>query len=293
MSNYKKCEYFTITQNGGRKTVVAFFPDREVPLQQATTDSHKNFDQIIKGLEDGDPEVYLLFDPEAKLNQEFAQVTDRVSLSNGKVFFDLVEVNDTVAEHIIRNLREDNGFDPKPLALFMERLAANPSEHSREHLYRWLAAEQFTITSEGKIVGYKGVNVSTPGQFLSTRSGPNVIVDGKAVDGYVPNQPGSVVQMPRDKVTFDPNQTCSAGLHVGTWGYANGFGSATLEVEVDPADVVSVPSDSGGQKMRVWRYKVVKPVDAPYKSTIKPLDDVYSQNDDFDPWNDEDEDDNF
>lgn len=294
------CEHWaTNWRNKEEVGVTAFYPDKPVAIRQATRESHENFDEILDGLKN-ERDVYDLFDPQEALNREFRQVTDRVSLSGGRVHFDLVPVHDAVAEHIIRHMREDKEFDPEPLAKFMERLAANPSEHSREHLFKWLQSERFTINEDGKIVGYKGVNKSGTDsngdvKFVSVHSGP-AVVDGKPVNGHVPNQPGSVVQMPRDQVTFDPAQACSAGLHVGTWSYAKGFGQVVLEVEVDPADVVSVPSDANGTKMRCWRYKIVQVIDQPYGEAIKPYvpaEDYEEYDYDYDPYDDEDEDDNY
>ena len=296
------CEHWaTNWRNGEEVGITAFYPDREVAIRQATRESHENFEEILEGLKNQE-DVYDLFDPQDALNREFRQVTDRVALKSGKVFFDLEPVNDVVADHIIRHMREDSDFDPEPVAKFMERLAANPSEHSRSHLFKWLQSERFTINQDGKIVGYKGVNrantVDGGDQYVSVHSGP-AVVDGKPVNGHVPNMPGSVVQMPRSQVTFDPAQTCSAGLHVGTWSYAKSFGQVVLEVEVDPADVVSVPSDAGGTKMRCWRYKIVSVIDQPYDYAVKPYaptEDYESYEDDYedyDPYDDEDDDDNY
>ncbi len=301
--SYQACERWSVQmRNGERQGVTAFFPDREQPIRQATKDSHDHFDAIMEGLENSDPDVYELFDPEAVLQKEFSMVSDRVSVKGGKIFFDLVETHDVMAEHMQRIMKEKaEGWETalKAMALFMERVAANPSEHSREHLFRWLVAEQFTINSEGKIVGYKGValakNDEGENKYFSTRSGP-AVVNGKPINGYVPNEPGSIIQMPRDQVTFDPTNTCASGLHVGTWGYAYAFSDAVLEVEVDPADVVSVPSDSNGQKMRVWRYKVIQQVGEKYDGPVKPLEDYYEapvNHASYDPWDDEDEDDDF
>lgn len=285
-------ENWTIITNNGRKTVVAFFPDADEPLQTASTESHGNFDAIVSALEGGDPEAYDHFDPQRALSKAFSQITDRVSVKGGRVFFDLVEADGVIADHMVRTMNEGGTEDDlKASAMFMERLAANPSEHSREHLFKWLAAEDFTITNDGKIVGYKGVQKSN-GEFASTMRGP-AVVDGKPVNGYVPNVPGSVVQMPRDQVTFDPAVSCSSGLHVGTWAYAKSFGSYTLEVEVDPADVVSVPVDSRGQKMRVWRYKVIKEADAKYGQAVKPLEDYYEDDDYEEYYDDPDASDGF
>jgi hypothetical protein len=74
--------------------------------------------------------------------------------------------------------------------------------------------------------------------------------------------------MPRDRVTFDPNNGCSFGLHVGTFSYANSYGSTVLEVHVNPRDVVSVPTDCQDQKMRTCRYEVVQVVSEKYAEAL-------------------------
>lgn len=290
------CENFTITQNGSRRSIVAFFPYEDEPIQQANSESHPHFEQILRGLQDRDPDVIDLFDVEACINRKFQQLSDRISVQGGKVFRDLVPVNETIADHILRCV--DEGLDSyKPLVMFMERIEANPSEHSRANLYDWLRGSgDFTITDEGKIVAYKGVRQN--GNFYhSVHAGPAVVDGEQHTDGYVPNKPGSVIQMPRNKVTADPNQHCAAGLHVGSWEYAKNFGTVVMEVEVDPADVVSVPNDHSCTKMRVWRYKVVDVKGNPYNVPVKPAEDYsrYENEDEYDDFYDEEleEDDYF
>jgi hypothetical protein len=63
--------------------------------------------------------------------------------------------------------------------------------------------------------------------------------------------------MPRSEVAHNPRQACEAGLHVGTFNYVGGHTREhVLEVHVNPRDIVSVPTDGGGQKVRVCRYTV-------------------------------------
>jgi hypothetical protein len=95
------------------------------------------------------------------------------------------------------------------------------------------------------------------GVYYSTRSG-HAIVNGVDINDYVPQRVGDVVEMPRSEVTFDPSVSCSSGLHVADWGYANGMGNTVLAVLVNPRDVVSVPTDYGDAKVRVCRYKVLE-----------------------------------
>ena len=61
---------------------------------------------------------------------------------------------------------------------------------------------------------------------------------------------------------------CSFGLHCGTRAYAVGYGSIILTVKVNPADAVSVPSDSDCQKIRVCRYLVVATESQDFDSAV-------------------------
>lgn len=74
------------------------------------------------------------------------------------------------------------------------------------------------------------------------------------------NHIGQVHSMPRNSVDDDANVGCSVGFHVGTQAYANdwaGRDGHLMVVEVDPADVVSVPFDCNCQKLRTAKYRVV------------------------------------
>jgi hypothetical protein len=238
------------TDEGSNITV---FVQGQPPLVAHST--HPNFEKIVAGTMANDEKVVELFDIAQTVGQKFRQLTARVTAENGRLYFDGEEVDGAVADQVLRFLTE--GVDDwKPLVALFENLQDNPSEHSRKQLYNWIKAAKLTITKNGMIVGYKGVSSSGNGKFHSIHSG-GAIVDGEEVGGNVPNQPGSIIEMAREKVTFDPSVACSVGLHVGTWDYASGFGRYVLEVHVNPRDVVSVPDDHHGQKMRVCRYTVI------------------------------------
>jgi hypothetical protein len=119
-------------------------------------------------------------------------------------------------------------------------------------LFDWLKSEDFTITEDGDILGYRYLR----DDFTSYHSGPG-IVNGVPTNGHLDNSVGNVVEMARSSVTHDPRSSCASGLHVGNWGYS-GNQSNIVEVIVNPRDVVSVPVDAGGSKMRVCRYTVSK-----------------------------------
>jgi hypothetical protein len=141
------------------------------------------------------------------------------------------------------------------LGQFITRLDANPSRRSVDSLFDWIDANNLSLTADGLIVGYKGVSRDDRA-YKSVHSG-TAFVNGVMHKGQIPNAVGDVITMPRNEVQDDPNVACHYGLHVGSHGYASGFGQHLLTVTVDPADVVSVPTDCGAAKMRVCRYTVV------------------------------------
>ncbi len=65
----------------------------------------------------------------------------------------------------------------------------------------------------------------------------------------------------RSQICDNPGEGCSVGLHVSNFRYSNswaGNDGRVVLVEVSPADVVSVPTDSDCEKIRVCRYKVIQ-----------------------------------
>jgi hypothetical protein len=262
---------YRITQSDRGENVVAFFPDRDEPIVSATS-GHENWDAIKRGLFDGDDSVYELFDTRKTLQTKFKSLSERVSFNGDDILFDGDPVHDALAQQVKRFV-QDGVDDYQPLVNFWEKIAQNPSSHSRDNLYRWLQAEGFSITLDGDIVAYKGVRPRFDDEgeavgFESINSGP-AVVDDKPVNGYVPNDVGSVITMPRSQVTADPRVGCHVGLHVGTWSYANGFSrEAVLEVHVNPRDVVSVPTDCSSRKMRVSRYVVVQQLGENYTDAV-------------------------
>lgn len=227
-------------------------------------EQHPSFDAIALAAAAGDERKVLdLIDGSRAAAKKFQSLSERVSVANSRIFIDGDEIDDVYADHIVRFL-ENDCEDWKPLVAFLEKVYTNTDEHTRENLSRWLkSVGSFTIDEDGDIVGYKGVR----NDLTSVHAGP-AVVNGEAVNGNVPNQPGSVITMARSKVTHNPAVGCAAGLHVGTWEYASNFGSIVLEVKVNPRDVVSVPTDCNGEKMRVSRYKVVRVLDQKYGQPV-------------------------
>lgn len=154
------------------------------------------------------------------------------------------------------------GAPATTLIRFLNRLYANPSRSSRERLYEWLKHRNLPITEEGKILCYKAVG----SDYHSIASGKEVPTQGTVrSDGRIYNGVGETISIARRAVDDNPNNTCSYGLHVGSWEYVSHFGgcdSIKLLVEVDPADIVSVPTDYNAQKVRCCSYKVLEEITA-------------------------------
>ena len=128
----------------------------------------------------------------------------------------------------------------------LKMAAANMNETSMDGLFLFLRKARIPINEEGNILTYKRIR----GNWKDCHS------------GTIDNSIGAVVTMPREKVTFDPNVTCAAGLHVCSYGYLSSFSGERIVIcEVEPQDVVSVPKDYNFAKMRCCRYKVVEEVD--------------------------------
>ena len=133
------------------------------------------------------------------------------------------------------------------LLTFWDKLQKNPSRRSIEMLFQFLEHNGHPIMADGCFIAYKAVRMD----LTDHHSGTNE------------HKVGKILRMERKEVNPDPNETCSTGLHVCSWGYLKEFhsdDSRYFEVLVDPVDVVAVPNDYNGTKMRVCAYKIYKEI---------------------------------
>lgn len=126
-------------------------------------------------------------------------------------------------------------------------------------MYEFLKHNDIVILPDGSIQGWK---------YLHKR-------DDIYLDEYtktIVNTEGSYVSMPREEVDNNPNQTCSKGLHIGAWDYVKTHSNIT-KVIVNPEDVVSVPVDYEGMKLRCCKYYIHEILDNPNspKDFVKPI----------------------
>ena len=243
-------QFNMVNSSEGRSTIVIL---GEHGATDIVTDAHPNYLRIAEGLLRGEDVSDWL--SATTSTSWFEDVYDEYEDDDfDPVFeddeFEPAPVIESLSDTIERYRRE--GRDPENLVRFMRRLAKNPSKRSRDQLFNWTQAKNMTVDEDGYLIGYKGVTA----EMLSINAG-TAFVNGVETTGQIPNLVGTVVSMPRSEVQDDPTIGCSTGLHVGSWDYASGFGEVTLEVRIDPADVVSVPKDCGFQKLRCCEYEVI------------------------------------
>lgn len=189
--------------------------------------------------------------------KSFLKKIGGVTIDNGQVMWNGMPLANAIATRIMDFINE--GLPHEPLCHFMDKLMANPSKRAVDELYTFLEHKNMPITDNGNFLAYKGIQ----DDWYSITASQ---VDGKKLL----NKVGMVVEMPRNQVCDDKNQGCSYGLHAGTVEYATQFGRGgrVVIVEINPADVVSIPTDCSFQKLRTSKYKVVGEYQMPLTSAV-------------------------
>lgn len=249
---------YLITSNDGVEGVSVIFSDGET---RAIGSDNPNYEKVVAGLLEkslSEDQVLDLIAPFEAMYRTLTQLSERVSRKGNKLLFDGDVAHSVLTDHILKIMNE--GSDEagwKAYIKFWEKLATNPSKQSQEHLFHFIKQNGLTVTPDGDVVFYKGVEKSG----LSNRAG-YAIVNGVEFDNkHIPNAVGDIIEIPRSMVDDNRNAACSVGLHVGAFKYANTFpysDNILFTVVVNPRDVVSVPSDHSDRKVRVSRYRIVE-----------------------------------
>jgi len=196
-------------------------------------------------------ELYNLINPSTKVQKFFCEYDD-VVVKDGLVYYKGEAVHGCLVDRILRMI--EDGENPLPFVKFLARLQQNPSKNSVDELYNFISHRGLPITSNGCFLAYKAVRNDFKDVYSNTYS----------------NNVGQENSMPRNKVDDNSDIECSTGFHVGTLEYARNYmpnNGHIVIVEVDPANVVSVPKGVDFQKCRVCAYKVVSVYD---QNTILP-----------------------
>lgn len=204
------------------------------------TSTHIGYEKIKEAIKANDWDtVRSVIDP-AKEILSYGQ--GLVAVQGSKVFYKERELRGVMTARLIEMYQD--GFPVEPLILFMENLMANPSKRAVEELYGFLEKGNLPLTPDGHFLAYKKVRKD----FLDIHS------------GTMSNAPGNVVEMERNEVDDNMNNTCSSGLHFCSKEYLAHFGghdSRTVILKINPKDVVSIPADYNATKGRTCRYEVI------------------------------------
>ena len=231
------------------------------------------YDKVRQALVDNASadELLLLVD-KAKGVADYVHSTS-IKIANGCVFYEGEEVHNTLTERILTFMQE--GLPVSPLVNFLEKLMQNPSYSARQELFDFLEHKSLPVTEDGDFLAYKAVSSTYMDKYTNK----------------VSNTIGSSVEMGRFGVDDDRGHGCSSGLHAGTLEYVQSYGcfhdgdggDKCIIVKINPTDIVSVPTDSGCQKLRTCKYFVLRDYEGKMEYNLYTDDgDVYEDDDDWD-----------
>jgi len=237
---------------------------------------NSSFSKALEAYNAKDWESFIyIVNPEIRLKSLYASY-EGIEVKDGNLYVFGDPIHSTIAKRVISFI--EHGLDCVHLFKFILKLNMNPSKRAVDELYTFLEHRALPVTDNGNFLAYKAVRADYTdkysGKFLNT------------ID--------SVLEMPRNKVDDNKENGCSYGFHAGSVDYAKNFmdrDGHLMLVEINPADVVSIPTDCQFQKLRTCKYKVVGEYEIDLNDPMYASRFQTDQDDDVDVWNDEEEDD--
>ena len=200
--------------------------------------THITYDKVVAAIKAGDWDLVKEVIEPKKVVMSYGR--GNVTIEGETLMWKGKELNTGLALRMIQMLQE--GFPIEPMVNFMENLMKNPSKRSVQELYGFLENSNLPITPDGHFLAYKKVRDDYRDCY----------------SGTLDNSIGQVVEMERNEVDDNKDQTCSSGLHFCSIGYLSSFsGARTVILKINPADVVSIPTDYNNAKGRACRYEVI------------------------------------
>ena len=235
---------------------------------------NSSFSKALEAYNAKDWESFIyIVNPEIRLKSLYASY-EGIEVKDGNLYVFGDPIHSTIAKRVISFI--EHGLDCVHLFKFILKLNMNPSKRAVDELYTFLEHRALPVTDNGNFLAYKAVRADYTdkytGKFLNT------------ID--------SVLEMPRNKVDDNKENGCSYGFHAGSVDYAKNFmdrDGHLMLVEINPADVVSIPTDCQFQKLRTCKYKVVGEYEIDLNDPVYASRFQTDQDDDVDVWNDEEE----
>jgi hypothetical protein len=207
--------------------------------------SHITYNKVLEAIKASDWDLVKNIIEPIKVVLNYGQ--GNVSVQGEKLFWKGKEMHNALTNRMVAMLQD--GFPVEPLVAFMENLMTNPSKRAVDELYGFLEKNSLPITPDGHFLAYKKVRQN----YFDCHT------------GTMDNSVGKVVEMERNEVDDNKEQTCSTGLHFCSQEYLPHFGggdSRVVIVKINPRDVVSIPTDYNNAKGRACRYEVIGEVGA-------------------------------
>jgi hypothetical protein len=202
--------------------------------------THITYNKVLDAIKAGDWETVKDVIEPKKVVLNYGQ--GNVSVQGETLFWKGAEMHNALSKRMIQMLQD--GFPVDPLIAFMENLHTNPSFRAVNELYGFLEKNSLPITPDGCFLAYKKVR----NDYMDIHS------------GTFNNSVGCICEMERNMVDDNQNNTCSSGLHFCSQEYLSSFGdseSRIMILKINPADVVSIPTDYNNSKGRTCRYEVI------------------------------------
>jgi transcriptional regulator with XRE-family HTH domain len=216
-------------------------PQTQMPSWKTMHSSHASFKSIVRALKNEDWSRALRLFDKSQLIADKGQ--GKVQVKKDGVFYNGTLLNNSLTDRILNLIKE--GKSVSHMLKFMDRLYLNPSQVAIGELFDWLSGCKLPITDDGRFVAYKRVRSDYKDVYSGT------------IDYSV----GQIVFMKRSDVCDNRHNTCAEGLHFCSIAYLPNYpGDRIMQVLVDPADVVSIPSDYEYTKGRTWQLEVAKEI---------------------------------
>ena len=248
----------------------------------------KTFELVLAGVKANDVEkVIQAVNIKESITTALNQNSELVRLEDDKIFYANREVTGVIASRIFEVIRL--GLDVTPMVKFLENLMANPSKRATDEGFGFIEACSLPITPDGCFLAYKRVNDDYKDVHSNTvLNKPYDLFTAEDIS-YIDYKQGkknevtveiqqelTTVSMPRNLVNEDKDQTCSEGLHFCSYDYLKHFsGSRVVVLKINPADIVSIPSDYNNSKGRCSKYQVVGEIELENNLPLRELQEGY------------------
>jgi hypothetical protein len=200
--------------------------------------------KIKEALDNGDGELALSLS--SLKNSILSHRYNGVEIEDGVLTYNGSKMDGNLVSRILRDMEAGN-TDFDRYVKFLANMMNNPSNKMRRRVYDFIESQSIEISDDGHILAFKVVR----SDYKDKHS------------GTFDNSPGKILEMKRADVDDDDSVTCSTGLHVCSSLYVKVFsnkGDVVVLCKVNPADVVSIPTDYNDSKMRTCKYEVLQKV---------------------------------